>query len=146
MEIFERLPAAIAQPQEANPWLLTDYEYPGMDRVMWDNVAIVEVPTAHHWEVPVYLDWGNWNAVPKSTTLAAVACHWERRYGARLIAVGNDQPEFSIERKPKTFREAAHVFREHFLFGPDPVELKETVLAQYAADLMLADTWVFWWD
>ncbi len=146
MGLFERLPAAIAKPQEANPWLLTDHVYPEMERVMWDEVAIVEIPTPHHWEVPVYLDWGNWNGVPRSTILAAVARYWDDQYGARVIAAGRDQLEFSVERKPKTFREAARVFREHFLFGPDPVELKDAVLAQYAADLMLAETWVFWWD
>ena len=146
LTLFERLAPVPAKPPETGIYLLKDFLYPKMDRVLWPQVAIVEVPTPHHHEVPVYLDWGNWNEVPPSVELAAVTLYWQDKYGARLIAVGNDQLEFSVQRKPATFADACAVFHEHFLFGPDPVEFKAEALAQYSADLLLQDTWVFWWD
>ena len=147
LTLFDRLtPPTDRPPKEDGPWLLKDFVWPSMERVLWDEVAIVLVPTPHPHEVPVYLDWGNWNDVPPSVDLASVALHWQERHGARLIGVGNDQLEFSIAQRPSDFAQAAGVFREHFLFGPDPVEFKPEALARYSAELIDADTWVFWFD
>ncbi|MER5735870.1 DUF4253 domain-containing protein [Streptomyces sp. NPDC002262] len=79
--------------------------------------------------------------------IAAVVADWERRFGARVFAVGFDTLRLSVAAPPATLEEALPIAAEHFAFCPDNVwqgSVKD--LAEYAERLVGADVWAFWWD
>jgi hypothetical protein len=104
------------------------------------------VPSSEPHAVPLYLDWGGWNAVPQSHELAAVARYWQDTHGARLIAVWADQLEFQVARKPATHAEAVTLLKEHYAFASENWEFDQDMLEGAAAELRLRDSWTFWWD
>lgn len=110
------------------------------------EVAIMRIPTAHRHTIPLYLDWGGWNAVPAPAEIAAVALHWQQAYGARLLAIGSDRLEFAVSRRPASHAEAIVLLKEQFVFAPDNWENDRSMLEDAAAHLQVADSWVFWWD
>ncbi|MFJ6521959.1 DUF4253 domain-containing protein [Streptomyces filamentosus] len=79
--------------------------------------------------------------------IAAVVADWERRFGARVFAVGFDTLRLSVAAPPATPEEALRVAAEHFAFCPDNVwQGRHEDLRAYAEDLVGADAWTFWWD
>ncbi|UED85800.1 DUF4253 domain-containing protein [Streptomyces profundus] len=79
---------------------------------------------------------------------AAVLRDWERRFGARVVAVGFDTLYLSVAAPARSFDEALPIAAEHFAFCPDNVWQREgsQTLAAYARDLVGASCWEFWWD
>jgi hypothetical protein len=112
----------------------------------FDQVAIMRVPTVQSYEVPVYLDWGGWNACPSPLEIAAVGRYWEGTHGATLVAMGADKLEFSVTRRPANHAEAVALLKEHLSFAPDNAELDQDMLEEMAAELQGSDYWFFWWD
>ena len=112
----------------------------------FDQVAIMRIPTAHSYEIPVYLDWGGWNACPSPLEIAAVGRYWEGTHGATLVAMGADKLEFSVTRRPANHAEAVVLLKEHLSFAPDNAELDQDMLEGLAAELQGSDYWFFWWD
>ncbi|MFB7365839.1 DUF4253 domain-containing protein [Streptomyces hydrogenans] len=79
--------------------------------------------------------------------IAAVVADWERRFGARVFAVGFDTLRLSVAAPPATLEEALPVAAEHFAFCPDNVWQGQVEdLAAYAGHLVGSDLWTFWWD
>ncbi|MFD4376162.1 DUF4253 domain-containing protein [Streptomyces sp. NPDC058486] len=80
--------------------------------------------------------------------IAAVVADWERRFGARVFAVGFATLRLSVAAPPATLEEALPVAAEHFAFCPDNVWQgpRPQNLAAYAERLVGADVWTFWWD
>lgn len=112
----------------------------------WDKVAIVRVPAASSEELPVYFEWGGWNAVPSPETIVAVARHWRQTYGSELVAMGPDLLEFHVSRKPPDHAAAVALLKEHYVFAPDSYEFHCEFLERSAAHLRASPSWVFWWD
>ncbi len=75
--------------------------------------------------------------------ISAVLRSWEDRFGARVVGLGFDQLFLSVAAPPATEGEALRVAAEHLAFCPDTVE---DDLAGYAARLVDAPAWHFWWD
>ncbi|MFF2776658.1 DUF4253 domain-containing protein [Streptomyces sp. NPDC058052] len=79
--------------------------------------------------------------------IAAVVADWERRFGARVFAVGFDTLRLSVAAPPATLEEALPIAAEHFAFCPDNVWQGHCAdLRAYAEHLVGADAWTFWWD
>ncbi|MGW6540391.1 DUF4253 domain-containing protein [Streptomyces sp. NPDC055051] len=79
--------------------------------------------------------------------IAAVVADWERRFGARVFAVGFAMLRLSVAAPPTTPAEALRVAAEHFAFCPDNVWQGSCEdLGTYAEQLVGADQWTFWWD
>jgi hypothetical protein len=74
---------------------------------------------------------------------SAVIRSWQRRFGARLCALGIDSLAASIARPPCTFEHALHIAAEHLAFCPD---LADVPLDEYTAALIGSELWYFWWD
>jgi hypothetical protein len=136
------------QPRAAEPGLSLLRWFDVESRAIKDvaEAAIMRVPTPHNHWIPVYLNWGGWNAVPPDLEIGAVARHWHEKYGARLVAITSDQLEFSVARKPADHASAIALLKELYCFAPDTWEFDKDVLEQAAAGLRVADTWTFWWD
>jgi hypothetical protein len=110
------------------------------------QAAVMRIPTASSCWIPVYLDWGGWNAVPSNLELAAVARHWHETWGARLIAISSDQLELRVSGKPQSHAEAVALLREQYCLSGDNWEFDKAVLEEAAAHLRVADSREFWWD
>ena len=110
------------------------------------EVAIMRIPTTDGDTIPVYLDWGGWNAAPSPLEICAVSRHWGETHGARLIAIGSDTIEFTVARKPATHAAAVALLKEHCCFSRDIWENDQGDMEQAAAQLRVSDTWFFWWD
>jgi len=52
----------------------------------------------------------------------------------------------SVARPPRTAAHAAHVALEHVLTGADNVNEDRPAFPDYAASLIGARLWSFWWD
>jgi hypothetical protein len=110
------------------------------------QVAIMRIPTPESHAITAYLDWGGWNAAPSPLEIVAVSRHWGEAYGARLIAMGSAQLEFTVARRPTSHREAVALLKEQYCFAPDNWDSDQTGLEEAAAELQVSDTWFFWWD
>ncbi|MEU3609865.1 DUF4253 domain-containing protein [Streptomyces sp. NPDC035033] len=99
-------------------------------------------------EALVVAGWsGPANHENDTARIAAVVADWERRFGARVFAVGFDTLRLSVAAPPATLEEALPVAAEHFAFCPDNVwQGHATDLVAYAGHLVGADAWTFWWD
>ncbi|MFJ9432060.1 DUF4253 domain-containing protein [Streptomyces sp. NPDC101490] len=93
------------------------------------------------WEGPVNQD-------DDTAKFSAVLRTWERRFGARVVAVGFDTLHLSVATPPERPEDALLVAAEHFAFCPDNIwqGARPCALASYAERLVGACTWQFWWD
>jgi hypothetical protein len=71
---------------------------------------------------------------------------WEDRFGARVVAFHGAWIYVSVARPPRTAAHAAHVALEHVLTGADNVNEGWPPFSDYAASLIGARLWSFWWD
>lgn len=144
--LFDVLQPVAAEAQSTGIQLLRQYNASTRAMETVEAAALMRIPTPHAYWIPVYLGWGDWNAVPSPLEIAAVARHWGETYGAMLSAIASDQLEFSVARKPATHQEAVALLKEHYCFAPDTYELDRSFLEQAAAELLVLDSWTFWWD
>ncbi|GAA2086778.1 DUF4253 domain-containing protein [Kitasatospora saccharophila] len=78
--------------------------------------------------------------------VSAVLLDWERRYGTRLVQAGFAELELSVPAPPEDAGSALRIAAEHFAFCPDNVFQGAGTLTEYAAGLVGAERWSFWWD
>lgn len=69
----------------------------------WDSdtgmtypLILAKIPVRTHWEIFVYLPFGNWNECPDTPELMAVAKYWFEQHGAVPAAVSHDELEFDL--------------------------------------------------
>ncbi|WP_353940171.1 DUF4253 domain-containing protein [Streptomyces sp. HUAS MG91] len=97
--------------------------------------------TAVGWDGPANYD----NDTAK---FSAIVRDWERRFGARVVAVGIDTLHLSIAAPPTNTQDALLVAAEHFAFCPDNIwqGFHPCTLAAYAERIVGMNSWNFWWD
>ncbi|MFI6985881.1 DUF4253 domain-containing protein [Embleya sp. NPDC050154] len=77
---------------------------------------------------------------------SAIVDDWERRFGARVVAVSFSTLHLSVAQPLTTDEAALLVAAEHFAFCPDNIWQGSGSLTAYAHQLTGARTWDFWWD
>jgi hypothetical protein len=107
--------------------------------MLHERVHIALIPTNDRTEIPAYLHWGAWNACPAPYHHVVAARHWRDTYGAELVS--HDVAEYRVARRPKDRAEAMALARDHYLYCGEIEELMP-----YAAELLVLDWWLFWWD
>jgi|APTNR8051073442_1049403.scaffolds.fasta_scaffold01789_8 hypothetical protein len=112
----------------------------------YDNVHIVLIPTQISWEVPAFLQWGNWNACPPSEYHVAALKKWNELYGAELVGFSGDVLDIKIQRKPSSRNEAITLAREIYYYCPDTVDQGAGSITELAAALKNSNWWSIWWD
>ncbi len=103
---------------------------------------IARLPIAESWHVPICLNLGGWNAMPRSEELAAWAKRWKHLYGADIARVTLDTITFWVERPPATFEAAKQLYLEFFLTGAENLDGQNEMIA----DLRSTRYWTLWWD
>ncbi|GAA2224413.1 DUF4253 domain-containing protein [Promicromonospora sukumoe] len=79
--------------------------------------------------------------------ISAALRTWEERFGVRVVGLGSDRLWVSVARPPKDLDHARAVALEHFAFCPDNLwQGGYESLDAYAAALVGANSWTFWWD
>ncbi|MFJ8212061.1 DUF4253 domain-containing protein [Streptomyces sp. NPDC096033] len=93
------------------------------------------------WDGPA--NWDN-----DTAAFSAVVSDWERRFGARVVAVGSDTLHLSVAAAPTSGEDALRVAAEHFAFCPDNIWQgpHPQTLSAYAERLIDTHFWNFWWD
>lgn len=89
------------------------------------------------------------NYVGDTGLIASVVRDWERRHGARVVALdGFATLHLSVAAPPVNHDQALRVAVEHFAFCPDTIwqGAAGENLTTYAKKLIGAEHWVFWWD
>jgi hypothetical protein len=98
-------------------------------------------------DVPAIVGWtGAINYYATAAPLACVLRSWEDRFGARLLHLGFDTMDLLIERPVPSHEAALAVAAEHFAFCPDNIYQGASSISRYAAALLGAAIWSFWWD
>lgn len=99
-------------------------------------------------DVLAALGWlGATNHDTAPAVLSSVLRSWEDRFGVRLVAVGFDTVVVSVAAPPADAAAALPVAAEHLGFCYDVVfQEGPGDLTAYAAELVGAGAWRFWWD
>lgn len=110
------------------------------------ELAVALVPTPRSWEVPAHLAFGGWNECPGDETHVAVLSHWNRLYGAEVLAMTSDVLELFVARPPTTRDEATAVARDVYVYCPDTVDQGVETIQNLASLMLNGSAWYFWWD
>lgn len=100
-------------------------------------------------DAPAHAGWsGPVDHESDTAPYSAVLRGWEERFGARVVAVGFATLHLSVAAPPTSRAQALAVAAEHFAFCPDNIwqGTRAGTLAAYAAEIMDAASWDFWWD
>ena len=88
--------------------------------------------------------WANYGSDPGQ--MAAVFRSWEERFGAVLMGLGFDTLVFATARPPRNQAESIPIAAEHTAVCPDNIWQGAGTVREYAASLVHARAWTFWWD
>jgi Domain of unknown function (DUF4253) len=116
-----------------------------MTREVLPQVSIGLIPTKQSWEVFAALRWGGWNACPQPEEHCAIHRYWFEKYGVQIVGMTQDALECTVTKPPSTQVESLELAREHIAYNGDLDSSIET-LSEYAATLLNAKLWHFWWD
>ncbi len=111
-----------------------------------DRTFLVLLPKMKSWEVPAYLNWGNWNACPPAKYHVAALKKWNDLYGAELVSLSGDMLEVNIKERPKNRADALVLANELYFYCPDLIDQGFETKTNLAAALLNSNWWSFWWD
>ncbi|WP_329300157.1 DUF4253 domain-containing protein [Streptomyces sp. NBC_00659] len=102
------------------------------------------VRAARSADIPAVIGWRAEAPLP---LLCALLRSWEDRFGARVLAAIGSTLYVSVANPPRDRRQADHIALEHLLTTADNiVDDPPTPFPEYAASLVDAPLWSFWWD
>jgi Domain of unknown function (DUF4253) len=111
-----------------------------------DHVHILIIPTQNGYEVPAYLNWGNWNECPPPEIHVTALRKWHDDFGAELVGISGDMMNIRVTKRPADRKAALSLAREQYDYCSDIVDQGVETLSNLAAGLMSSDWWYFWWD
>jgi hypothetical protein len=110
------------------------------------RIAFSPAPVARWWETFAHTRFGSVNARPHPEVHVALGREWAASHGARLIALTGDTVEYSIAKPIATREEALRMSDIHNHYCPDNIQQNWGTFERYAATLLNAPVWSFWWD
>jgi hypothetical protein len=85
-----------------------------------------------------------WSSEAGAEDATAVLRTWQERFGVRLCSIGPDTLNVTVAWPPRTLEHARRVAAEHYAFCPDLRQ--DNDFEEYAAEVVNAPVWSFWWD
>ncbi|GAA3573091.1 hypothetical protein GCM10022419_062530 [Nonomuraea rosea] len=85
-----------------------------------------------------------WSSAAGGARATVVLRSWQERFGVRLCSLGPDTLNVTVAWPPRTLEHARHVAVEHYAFCPDLRQ--DNDFEEYAAEIVDAPVWSFWWD
>jgi hypothetical protein len=132
-------------PEDAEPFGGGEPQIPGSLFQGRDVViGYSPAPVARWWETFAHTRFGNWNDCPAPEVHVMLGKRWAEHHGAILTVHGYDFVEFSIEKPVASRKEAMAMAELHQMYCSDT--LNDSTYEEYAAGLIGARTWGFWWD
>ncbi|MFF8725731.1 DUF4253 domain-containing protein [Streptomyces sp. NPDC015171] len=122
------------------------------DRSTWaewvEEPYLALVPARRSADIPAAIGWtGPLNYEGDVARISAVLRSWEDRFGIRIVALGADALVVSVAAPPATADQAEALAAEHYALCPNSVaQSGPGSVREYAAELVGATSWSFWWD
>ena len=107
-----------------------------------DRVLMAEIQVENPWDVLAHFGYRVWYESPRVEEHCAIWQHWAKTYNAHIVCVTHDHLEAQVYKPPATKLEAMQLAWEHHYYCPDTADC----IADYAASMLDADYWHFWWD
>lgn len=112
------------------------------------EVAIVRMPCAESWKIPLFVHVGP----PFDQSGEKTACEevgiekeWYERFGAELCCIGRRIWQFRVTRPPRDHAEAVELLRQHYLYSWAWDDYDEATIENGAAALRVDTYWMFVW-
>jgi hypothetical protein len=87
------------------------------------------------------------DGIRNAVWIGAVLRSWEKRFGARLLAIGpGAQVRLLVSRPPQTLDAAEKIAAEHSAFCDECAGQGLRTVREIAPVLVDAPIWTFWWD
>jgi len=134
------------EPPEPEPYSRFTVPYDILTGKPLKKIWIAAFPIANFYEIPIYIQYGGWNACPYPYEHAAVMKYWHQLYGAELIGITNDVIEMKVSNPPKTYQQAFELAKEQMAYCDDIVFQGTMTVERLAKLLVSATSWFFWWD
>ena len=99
------------------------------------------VPARDGAEAVIASGWYSDGGIKETTALLRT---WQERFGVRLCSLGPSRFSVTVAWPPRTLDHARRVAAEHFAFCPDLLQGYD--FQEYAAEIVDAPAWSFWWD
>jgi Domain of unknown function (DUF4253) len=112
---------------------------------IYNEVAILRLPCAESWKIPLFLDVGP----PASDSGRSrgeeigIQRQWYERFGAELYCIGERSWQFRVSRPPRSHAEAVDLLRQHYLYAWIDDAYDEETIANGAAQLRVDTHWMF---
>ena len=133
----------ISEPEPAHRFTLP---YEIISNKIYDKMQLVDFRDIPFYEIPVYMQFGGWNACPFPEKHAAMLKHWNETYNASFFGTDGAVLEMSAENPPDTY-EKAHILAKEQMAYCDDIVFQGTMTAERLAKTLVNSTaWYFWWD
>lgn len=109
------------------------------------EVAVALVPARDPSEVPAWLAFGNWAGCPEPAVHVAMLARWHERFGAEVVAIGQDTIELRVTRPPADREAATALAREQVAYAPELLAGGARSVAEIAASRIGAPGWSLRW-
>ncbi|GHO50574.1 DUF4253 domain-containing protein [Ktedonospora formicarum] len=133
---------------EEEPWIQDPLEGFLEELQATAKVQLALFPTINCWEVPAFLQFGDFNECPRASIHISVMKHWSQKYGLELVSMSHCDWFAFVAHPPKNRAEALVLALEHIEYCPEFIvdtQCQGNVEA-LASWLLHASYWPFWWD
>ncbi len=107
---------------------------------------LVDFTGIKRYEIPIYMQYGGWNACPMPAEQVAMLKYWHGKYGAELFGLTNDVLEMFVRKPPLNYDEAYILAKEQMAYCDDIVFQGTMTVERLAQGLINSTSWFFWWD
>jgi hypothetical protein len=111
-----------------------------------DEIFLGLIPTRISWQIPAYIQFGDFNSCPSSAIHVSIMKRWWELYRIEIVGMLGDTIECIVPRPPQTREQALELAKEQFAYCSDIVVQGVGTIENLAATLLKGKTWYFWWD
>ena len=142
-EMMEEAGQEISNPKPSHEFSLP---YEVLSRQPLGRMWLVDFTGIKRHEIPIYLQYGGWNACPMPEIHAALLQRWSEKYGAELFGLSGDVLEVYVKNPPSDYEAAHTLAKEQMAYCDDIVFQGTMTVERLAKGLMDSSSWYFWWD
>ena len=143
IEIMEEAGQEVPEPQPNHEFTIP---YEILSRKALNKLWLVDFTGIQRYEIPIYMQYGGWNANPMPDEQTAMLKHWHKKYGAELFGVTSDVLEIFVKKPPSNYDEAHILAKEQMAYCDDIVFQGTMTVERLAQGLINSTSWYFWWD
>ena len=143
VDIMEEVGQQIPEPQPNHDFTIP---YDVLSQKAIDRLWLVDFANINSYEIPIYMQYGGWNANPMPNEQTAILKYWHDKHGAELFGITDDVLEMYVKNPPKNYYEAHILAKEQMAYCDDIVFQGTMTVERLARGLINSTSWYFWWD